>query len=164
MEICVFMLVLIGIVVYSLYLMDDSHNKEVKERNANRKAKLQEIFSEISIGMDYSVISDRFKECEAISTPNLVSEVVLENGLNRKVYVWHLDWEYVVSRSSSVGVMPSQSSTINPGGNGISFSNGTAMGFTNGQTTQKAFIQMVFENDKLVAKEQQGLYQDMIIG
>ena len=89
---------------------------------------------------------------------------MLENGINRKMYVWYLDWSYVVSKSSGVGVMPMHSSTINPGGNGVSFSNGTAMGFTNSQTTQKAFIQMVFENDKLVSKEQQGLYQDMIIG
>ena len=73
--------------------------------------------------------------------------------------MWYLDWDYVISKSSGVGMMPIHTSTFNTGGNGMSFTNGTATSFSSGKTTQKAFIQMVFENDKLIAKEQQGLYQ-----
>lgn len=134
-----------------------------KERNAARKLKLQETFSSLPIGTTFLVAANRFRQCEAISSPNLVSEVTLENGVNRKVYIWYLDWEYVVSKSSGVGVMPMVGSYMNPSGAGLTFANGTAASFTNSQTTQNAFIQMVFDNDKLVAKEQQGLFQDMII-
>lgn len=130
-----------------------------KERNIARKQKLQETFSTLSIGTSLGSAIDRFEDCEAISSAVLISERVLENGSNIKVYIWYLDWEYVVSKSSGVGVMPIHTSTFNTGGNGMSFSNGTATSFSSGKTTQKAFIQMVFEDDKLIAKEQQGLYQ-----
>lgn len=153
------LIVLIGLVCLFTVVPAIALSGEGKKRNAERKSKLQQTFSSLSIDTTFSVVKDRFMDCEAISTPILVSEVMLENGVNRKVYMWHLDWEYVVSKSSGVGVMPIHTSSFNTGGNGISFGNGTATSFSSGQTTRKAFIQMVFENDKLIAKEQQGLYE-----
>jgi len=159
MEVLITFIVLtfLFVVFIAVFLSDSPEG--ARERNAERKSKLQQTFSSLSIGTTFLVVADRFRDCEAISSPILVSEVLLENGVNRKIYLWHLDWEYVVSKSSGVGVMPIQTSTFNAGGNGISFGNGTATSFSSGQTTRKAFIQMVFENDKLVAKEQQGLYE-----
>ena len=130
-----------------------------KERNAYRLERLQTVFSELSLGTDCAVVEDKFGECEAISASKLVSEVLLENGVNRKVLIWYLDWSYVVSKSSSIGVMPVSGSNISPRGADVSFSYGTATAVTSNQTTQNAFIQMVFDNDKLVAKEQHGLYE-----
>ena len=54
-----------------------------KERNAYRLERLQTVFSELSLGTEYSVVEDKFGECEAISTPKLVSEVLelMINGL-----------------------------------------------------------------------------------
>lgn len=153
------LIVLIGLVCLFTVVPAIALSGEGKKRNAERKSKLQQTFSSLSTGTTFGVVADRFKNCEAISAPILVSEVILENGVNRKVYMWHLDWEYVVSKASGIGVMPIHTSTFNTGGNGISFNNGTATSFSAGQTTRKAFIQMVFEDNKLVAKEQQGLYE-----
>lgn len=136
----------------------EKHNTKVKRRN-EIKSKFQQAYSEISMGADFNSVNNKLAKCKETIPAHLASEVVLENGIHRKVFVWHLDWEYVVSKSSGVGVMPIHTSTLNTSGNGMSFSNGTATSFSSGQTTRKAFIQMVFENDKLVAKEQQGLYE-----
>ena len=156
----ILILIFVGIVgTLGIFMCMPTIDNGAKERNANRKARLQKVFSEQVMGTPFSEVANRFGDCEAISSPNLVSEIILENGVNRKVYIWNLDWEYVVSKSSGVGVMPIHTTTFNTGGNGMSFSNGTATSFSSGQTTRKAFIQMVFEDNKLVAKEQQGLYE-----
>ena len=128
------------------YKSNRPHRTTAKERNAMRKAKLQGVFSELSIGTPFSTVANKLGECEAVSTANLVSEVILENGVNRKVYMWYLDWDYVVSKSSGGVVL-------------YNYANGNSMGAMGGKTTRKAFIQMVFEDNKLVAKEQQGLYE-----
>lgn len=134
------------------------HDKGVRERNANRLSKIQSKFSKISIGQEYSVIHNEFNSCEAISKPNLISEEKLKNGVIRKVYIWYLDWDYVDATTTSINTMPFHSSNINTGGNGMSFNNGVANNFSTGITSKKAHIQMVFENGKLVAKEQRGLF------
>ena len=54
MEIFITLLVIIGVIGIVAYPIMSSNEYEVKERNANRKAKLQGVFSEISIGMRYS--------------------------------------------------------------------------------------------------------------
>lgn len=54
MEIFITLLVIIGVIGIVAYPIMSSNEYEVKERNANRKAKLQGVFSEISIGMGYS--------------------------------------------------------------------------------------------------------------
>lgn len=157
---CVMSVLVIALFVYliSHEIYANIHDRGVRERNANRLSKIQSIFSKISIGQDYSLIYNEFNSCEAVSTAKLISETMLENGVIRKVYIWYLDWDYTDGTTTSISTMPFQSSTINTGGNGMSFHNGVASNYTTGITSKKAHIQMVFENDKLVAKEQKGLF------
>ena len=99
---------------YIFYLPTKVERENEKNKEQENQEKVQNIFLDLSIGMDFSLVTETLKPYSP--HPQLVSEVVLENDINRKIFVWHLDWE-------------------------------------------KAFIKMVFENDKLIAKEQQGLYQ-----
>ena len=152
-------IVFLVIVSFTLWVIfNESRNAGVRERNVKRLSKLQESFSEIYIGQGYSSIYSKFNSCEGISPPKLLSETKLENGVIRKVYAWYLDWDYTDGTTTSISTMPFQSSTINTGGNGMSVHNGIASNSTTGITSKKAHIQMVFENDKLVAKEQKGLF------
>jgi len=152
-------IVSIGIILGLLIMLLARRNQRKVKENTEKKVNIQKVFSSLSTGSSLLLVKDRLGACKSVSSANLVSEVILENGVNRKTYVWYLDWDYVISKSSGVGMMPIHTSTFNTGGNGMSFTNGTATSFSSGKTTQKAFIQMVFENDKLIAKEQQGLYQ-----
>ena len=86
------------------------------------------------MGTPYSVVADKLKNCEAISSPKLVSETILGNGINRKVYTWQLGWDSVSAYSKR-------------------YDNKYKYNYY-----EKGYIKMVFEDYKLVAKEENGLY------
>lgn len=138
----------------------DEENKGIRKRNAERLEKLKRTFSQQSVGTPLSTVIVRFKSCEAISDAILESEVVLPDGKNRKVYIWYLDWYHTISQFNGRGYSPNYSSTttLNGGNMAVSHNSGYSMNIVSGATTQKAYIRMIFENDMLVAKEQQGLF------
>ena len=153
-----FVIVLVLLFVYIL-----SYNAGVRERNAlklKKIEKIQQTFSQQVIGTPLSSVIVRFKSCESISDAILQSEVVLPDGKKKKVYIWYLDWHYTLSEFNGQGYSPYHSSTITLNGGNMAVSNGSgySMNIVSGATTQKAYIRMIFENDILVAKEQQGLF------
>ncbi|WP_143382739.1 hypothetical protein [Flavonifractor sp. An52] len=150
--------VIAGIIVWNYEA--DKENEGIRKRNAERLEKLRQTFSQQSVGTPLSSVIVRFKSCEAISDAILESEVVLPDGKNRKVYIWYLDWYHTISQFNGRGYSPNYSSTttLNGGNMAVSHNSGYSMNIVSGATTQKAYIRMIFENDMLVAKEQQGLF------
>lgn len=127
-------IVTIGIILGLLIMLLARRNQRKTKEKTEKKLNIQKVFSSLSVGSSLLLVKDRLGACKSISSANLVSEVILENGVNRKVYVWYLDWVDDTYSNNGIAVA----------------------GMPKGQ---KAFIKMVFDNDKLVAKEQQGLYQ-----
>lgn len=150
----------IGVLIWIWNIDAAEKNEGIRKRNAERLEKLKQTFSQQSVGTPLSSVIVRFKSCEAISDAILESEVVLPDGKNRKVYIWYLDWYHTISQFNGRGYSPNYSSTTTLNGENmaVSHNSGYSMNIVSGATTQKAYIRMIFENDMLVGKEQQGLF------
>lgn len=129
-------------ILYSMIV----HNKE-QEVTTKRDNKIKKIFENIEIGNSLIDVTNIFYNYDRTMTPNLVSETELNNGVRSKVYSWDLGYNYKLSSSISIG-------------HTYSVGNGTSSGRigTTSDYIERASIIMVFENDKLVSKEEKGLY------
>lgn len=150
----IFLIFILGFVIFCVY---NERYKEVQERNKKRKKKIQDAFSYISTGDDFFRIKAKFEDLEGVIGYNLESEEKVNNEVIRKIYVWNLDWNYVVSEHSGIGVVPVNMTSYS--NKGTTFTNGYSTSIINYRNTNKAFLRMVFENNKLVFKEQKGLYE-----
>lgn len=92
------------------------------------------------------------KEVESKLIPNLISEETLPSGVIKSVYRWDLNIGYITSQTdgSGVGTTPGTSAS-------------QTYVFANRQnihsiTIEKAYIQITFEDGKIVKREQKGLF------
>ena len=130
------------------------------------------IVNEAEFKMDLdSAASQIKKEAETKLIPNLISEETLPSGAVRAVYRWDLDIDYITSKTDASGVstMLGTAST-----HGQSFTNNSPYSSTfsassilnavshqnaHSTTTEKSYIQMTFEDGKMVKREQKGLFE-----
>jgi len=105
-SICLYLFFIMLIIGVVFAMLKEFIFKDKKASQKKEKEKLRTIFSTLVIGLEYAEVIKCFGDCGRISAPNLVSEILLPNGANRKVYIWYLDWDYVISKSSGVGMMP----------------------------------------------------------
>ena len=130
--------------------------KELKKRQIMIQ-KVRNRFIQLDINTPYDIAIYHFSDLEGVSAPNLVSEGICENNTERKIVNWNLSWNYVLSNSMGVGTASNYGTSYNAK-SGSSYYSGINNVVTNSTTTARAYIQAVFENGKLIMKEQRGLF------
>ena len=115
------------------------------------------------------------KEAETKIIPVLVSEETLPSGAIKAIYRWDLNIEYVTSQTDVSGVVTTHGTDFTHGrgfnynydsknssvSSGYSSTNLNAVTQQNAHstTTEKSYIQMTFEDGKMVKREQKGLFE-----
>ena len=99
------------------------------------------------------------RKVESKFIPNLISEETLPSGVIKSVYRWDLNIGYITSQTDASGVGTTLGVGTTPGS-----SASQVYGFANRQnthstTTEKAYIQITFEDGKMVKREQKGLFE-----
>lgn len=136
----------VPVIVAVLFWLSERERKKADIRLQMKRRFNMSMFNAIANGMSYEQVSGLIRK-----TSELVSEKLLDNGVLRKTYIWNFG-EYkektAVGISNGLSVLPGNDGGIAP-----------TASITSGSLFDRAYIKAVFDDDKLVMKEQKGIGQ-----